>query len=54
MTQKEADQELGRIIREALVKGLQANAPVDLDVAIDVAGVGPVVTRIRIGRLAGC
>lgn len=51
MTQDEADKELGRIVREALIKGINHGAGCEVTVALDVAGIGPVVAIIKVGRI---
>ncbi len=51
MTQDEADQGLGSLVREALVKGMSANAEYEFDAVLDVTGIGRVLARIRVGRL---
>lgn len=49
MTQDESDRELGRIVREALIKGIKNHGYCEVDVAMEVAGFGQLVGRIRAG-----
>jgi hypothetical protein len=49
MTQDESDKELGRIVREALIKGINNRGYCEIDVVMEVAGIGPIVACIRAG-----
>ncbi len=51
MTQSEAERELGRIVRETLMRGIERGAEWEIDLGLDLAGIGPVMARIRIGRI---
>ncbi len=47
MTQDEADKELGRMVREALARSIHCASGYEIDVAMDVAGIGYILARIH-------
>lgn len=53
MTQDEADKELGRIVREALINIINRPEACETDVVVDVAGHGVVMARIRVEHAHG-
>jgi hypothetical protein len=54
MTQDEADKELGRIVRESLIKVVGHPGYCEIDVVLVVEGRGPVMARIRVSHADGC
>ena len=48
MTQAEADQDLGKIVRDAAVKAVQSRGVVEKSIGIDLAGIGWVMVVVTV------